>query len=107
MTEIDWNEYGVFRIVLSHTFFPFGRRSVTIYRKGKAVMVDMSPKILRRCRFPATICSAAESTVADGKDRHIDKEGRIIVKEPLDIPPDKPKLIIPAEKPKLVIPGDD
>lgn len=95
MTEIDWDEYGVFRITLSDTFRPFGRRSVTIYRKGKAVLLDMSPKILRRCRFPATICSAAESTVADGKDRFIDKEGRITVKESLYIPPEKPKLIIP------------
>jgi len=106
MNEIDWNEYGVFRITLSLTFFPFGRRSVTIYRKGKPVLMDMSPKILRRCGFPATICSAAESTIADGKDRYIEKDGRITVRESLYIPPEKPKLIIP-EKPKLIIPGDD
>jgi hypothetical protein len=102
---IDWDEYGVFKIKLSETFWPFGYDTVTIYRNNKPVLFDMCPDILERCKFPTAICKAAKLTVQDGKDRYIEEGGKIVAKTPLYVPPEKPKLIIPT-KPKLVIPGD-
>ncbi len=103
IVRIDWNEPNRFKIERSETFWPWGQDTVNVYRRSdkdpdrwELILPDFSASVLRMCKFPRLLCTAAELTASDGHVRLIG-QGKLINQG------EKLTLVTRKTKPKLVL----